>query len=125
MNSVTFVTLETHPTDFYFCSETTRHVTSKKEKAFFEFIRLFEFWSTVTVTENILHSIILQLINTMLSVNVNPLIFLAIVVISYLFWKCCQRMFFIGRQNTLPGPKTLPFIDSYEIVLNRDGNSKY
>ncbi|XP_011705248.1 PREDICTED: cytochrome P450 4C1-like [Wasmannia auropunctata] len=44
---------------------------------------------------------------------VNILICLAIVFISYFFWKFCQKVFFIRKLDGIPGPKTLPFIGSF------------
>lgn len=55
---------------------------------------------------------------------VNVLIGLTIIVLSYLFWKC-HKVFFIRRMNTLPGPKTWPFIGTYDFFLSRNGKDKY
>ncbi|XP_071640966.1 cytochrome P450 4C1-like isoform X2 [Temnothorax longispinosus] len=55
----------------------------------------------------------------MLFVN-GILISLAIVVISYFLWYCCHKVFFIKRLNNLPGPRTLPFIGNFHILLGRE-----
>ncbi|XP_024874887.1 cytochrome P450 4C1-like [Temnothorax curvispinosus] len=55
----------------------------------------------------------------MLFVN-GILISLAIVVISYFLWYCCHKVFFIRRLNNLPGPRTLPFIGNFHILLGRE-----
>ncbi|XP_071575769.1 cytochrome P450 4g15-like [Temnothorax nylanderi] len=46
------------------------------------------------------------------------LLCLAIVVISYFLWNC-RRVFFIRRLDTLPGPKTLPFIGNCHMLFGR------
>ncbi|XP_071640967.1 cytochrome P450 4c21-like isoform X3 [Temnothorax longispinosus] len=57
----------------------------------------------------------------MLFVN-GILISLAIVVISYFLWYCCHKVFFIKRLNNLPGPRTLPFIGNFHILLGREAS---
>ncbi|XP_011684784.1 PREDICTED: cytochrome P450 4C1-like [Wasmannia auropunctata] len=50
---------------------------------------------------------------------VNVLICSAIVFISYFFWNCCQKVFFIRRLDGIPGPKTLPLIGNFYHLLKK------
>ncbi|XP_011695357.1 PREDICTED: cytochrome P450 4c21-like [Wasmannia auropunctata] len=48
---------------------------------------------------------------------VNVLICLAIAFISYFFWNCYQKVFFIKKLDNVPGLKTLPLIGSFYHLL--------